>query len=45
MMRILSTVAALVFAAGSAFAQAPAAKPVAAKQTARTTSAGKRGPR
>jgi len=41
MMRILSTVAALVFAAGSAFAQAPAAKPVAAKQTTRTTSAGK----
>ena len=41
MMRILSTVAALVLAAATAFAQAPAAKPVAAKQAAKTPSAAK----
>ena len=41
MMRILSTVAALVLAAATVFAQAPAAKPVAARQAVKTPPAAK----
>lgn len=41
MHRLLSTIPVLALSAASAFAQAPAAKPVAARQTATTTSAGK----
>jgi creatinine amidohydrolase len=41
MHRVFTTVSVLALSAAPAFAQAPAAKPVAAKQTARTTSAAK----